>query len=238
MKSTTTILAALAMSVAAAAAGVAPIHMDKNPAPPPADPCAGPISYNNIELLYARTDIDHGYDTSDGGLVRIQYAPAANLYLTFGAEFLSTGYDARSIVTPGKAAPRGAVNGYSADIDEWLLNVGIGGHIALTPNIDLAGDVGLVWAHTSVDYDTPAGAVGGGSDSDSDTGWYVSPQLRGKWGCFTAHLGAEYRDVSDTSEWSYFARVYYQIAPAWDLTLGYRHGDDSDTFSGGVRWRY
>jgi hypothetical protein len=203
------------------------------------DPCAGPISYNNIELLYARTDLDHGYDTSDGGLLRAEFAPMKNIYFTFGAEFLSTGYDAVSVTQGLPTPPRGVLPGsYSADIDQWLLNIGIGGHISLTPNIDLAGDVGLIWAHTSVDYNFPAGVAGDNSDSDSDTGWYVSPQLRGKWGCFTAHLGAEYRDVNDNNEWSYFARVYYQIAPAWDLTLGYRHGDEADTFSGGVRWRY
>ncbi|HEX2749682.1 MAG TPA: hypothetical protein VHM91_16850, partial [Verrucomicrobiales bacterium] len=144
MKSTTTILAALAMGALSASAGVVPAPIDKNPPPSPMDPCAGPISYNNIELLYARTDLDHGYDTSDGGLLRAEFAPMKNIYFTFGAEFLSTGYDAVSVTQGLPTPPRGVLPGsYSADIDQWLLNIGIGGHISLTPNIDLAGDVGL-----------------------------------------------------------------------------------------------
>jgi hypothetical protein len=76
------------------------------------------------------------------------------------------------------------------------------------------------------------------SETEDDTGWYVRPQIRGKWGCFTAHLGAEYRDVRNNENWIYFANVYYQVNPAWDLTVGYRHTDDFDAVTGGVRWRY
>ena len=45
-------------------------------------------------------------------------------------------------------------------------------------------------------------------------------------------------DVRDFNEWAFFGRVYYQVAPAWDITAGYRHGEDSDTVTAGVRWRY
>ena len=52
MNKTTTILATLALGVVSAAAGVAPAPSGKGVSPPPPmDPCAGPISYNNVELL-------------------------------------------------------------------------------------------------------------------------------------------------------------------------------------------
>src|SRR4029079_15132522 len=114
MKSTTTILAALAMSVASAIAGPepAPMYTGKSqPPPPPADPCAGPISYNNIELLYAYTDFDHGGD-GNGFQVNLEYAPTSNFFLTGGVEYAS-----------------------GSDVDMWLVHLGIGGYFALTPNI-------------------------------------------------------------------------------------------------------
>jgi hypothetical protein len=239
MKSTSTTLAALAMSVISAVAGPGPV-VDKNPPPSPMDPCAGPINYNSIELLYARTDFDGGnIDDGNGGVLRAEYAPWSNFFLTLGADYMNTDYDVDYVI-PGALAPRGALgNGaYSADVDQWTLYGGIGAHFPITPHIDIAGDAGILWVHTSVDYDLPAGVAGDDSSSDSDTGWYARPHFRGKWGCFTAHLGAEYRDVADVNEWAGFAAVYYQIAPKWDLTLGYRHGEDTDTMSGGVRFRF
>lgn len=226
------------MGVIPAIAGPGPV-VDKSPAPAPMDPCAGPISYNNLEILYARTNYDgNSFDDGNGGILRAEYAVASNFYLTLGAEYVNSDYDVDYVI-PG-VAPRGALgnNSYSADVDQWLLNVGIGGHFPITPHIDIAGDAGLIWMHTSVDYDLPAGVAGDDSESDDDTGWYVRPHIRAKWGCITVHLGAEYRDVFDSEEWAGFAAVYYQIAPHWDLTVGYRHGEDTDSFTGGARWRF
>ncbi len=45
------------------------------------DPCAGPISYNNAELLYAYTDYDNFSDNGSGALLRIEYSAWDNLYL-------------------------------------------------------------------------------------------------------------------------------------------------------------
>jgi hypothetical protein len=239
MKSISTTLAALAMGVITAIAGPGPV-IDKSPAPAPMDPCAGPISYNNIELLYARTDFDGGnIDDGNGGILRGEYGLGPNFYLTLGAEYRNTDYDVDYVI-PGALAPRGAIGGatYSADLDQWELHGGIGAHYSITPHIDIAGDAGVLWVHSSVDYDLPAGVAGDDSDSDSDTGWYARPHFRMKWGCLTAHIGAEYRDVYDEDEWAGFASVYYQIAPKWDLTVGYRHGEDTDSFTGGVRWRF
>jgi hypothetical protein len=241
MKSTATIFAALITAVISATAGTAPAPAPsgKGPVPPPpADPCAGPISYNNIELLYAYTDFDHGFDSSDGGLLRFEYSPTPYFYITGGVEYINSGYDV-DVINPGVAAPRGAIGNesFSADFEQWDFTLGIGAHFPLTPHIDIAADGGVLWSTRSTDFHVP-GPGNDDSESNDDTGWYVRPQFRGKWGCFTAHLGAEYRDVRDFNEWAFFGRVYYQVAPAWDITAGYRHGEDSDTVTAGVRWRY
>ena len=84
MKKTAIILATLGTGVATALAGPAPAPMivDKGPPPPPRlDPCAGPISYNNIELLYQNTDFGGIDDDEDGVVLRAEYSPMQNFYL-------------------------------------------------------------------------------------------------------------------------------------------------------------
>jgi hypothetical protein len=220
MKKTTTILAALAVSAATALAGTtpAPVSSGKNPPPPPMDPCAGPISYNNIELLYAYTDFDGNADAGNGVRLNLEYSPAPNFYLTGGVEWID-------------------IDGG----DAWLVKGGLGGYFALTPNIHLAADGGILYADVSGNGGpvvNPLPGNGNGDGDGSDTGWYVRPHLRGKWGCFSLHIGAEYDDVGDREEWQGFADLYYQINPAWDLTAGVHFGEDATTVTAGVRWRY
>ena len=223
MKKTATILAAFAMSVAAASAGIAPAPTGKGmppPPPPPMDPCAGPISYNNIELLYANTDWGSGGgDSSDGGILRIEYSPMQNFYLAAGAEYMDVDF-----------------------ADLWFFNIGLGGHFPLTDWLDIAGDAG--WLYVRAEYDGIDSSVG--DDSDSESGWYARPHLRAKWGCFTAKAGALYRDLDndsssndDSGDWSYFIQLYYQLNSSWDITAGYMDGDDDfEQWMAGVRWRY
>jgi outer membrane cobalamin receptor len=219
MKKTTAILAALSMGLLTATAGVAPAPVTgKNPPPPPPDPCAGPISYNNIELLYANTDLGGYYDDdSDGVVLRAEYSPANNIYLT-------------------------ASGGYH-DWDSgnmWQLSAGIGAYVPLTDNIHLAADGGVCYVDWEQDYyrSSKGSSTSYYTVSDSDTGWYVRPHLRAKFGCLTVHAGATYKDVGDEDDWSWFVSAYYQIMQNWDLTVGYSDGDQSETITGGVRMRY
>lgn len=222
MKTTTTILATLVMSLAAATAGVEPAPAPSGKgvaAPPPVDPCAGPISYNSVELLYANTDLDAGGDSGDGVQLNVEYSPMSNLYFRLGGEYAT--FD---------------------NADVWYIYGGIGGYIPLTENIHLAGDGGVVYADVSYDgtYATPT--KGSSNDGDLDggqTGWYLRPHLRAKWGCFELHAGATYRDLWDDSNWTYWASAYYQVAQNWDITAGYADGDDDGSvITAGVRWRY
>jgi hypothetical protein len=223
MKKTTSILAALAMGVVSATAGVepAPVSSGKGvaPPPPPIDPCAGPISYNNVELLYVYTDLDFGGDNGDGGRLNIEYSPMANFYLRLGGEYST--FDI---------------------VDTWWLYGGIGAYFPLTDNIHIAADGGVVYSDISVDDYLVVEPLGDNGDlDDNDTGWYVRPHIRAKWGCFEVHAGATYRDVWEDESWNYWVAAYYQVAPNWDITAGYSDGDgdlDGEVITAGVRWRY
>jgi hypothetical protein len=223
MKKTATILATLALGVTSTFAGVAPAPVQTGkgqPPPPPMDPCAGPISYNNVELLYAYTDWDDFDTDGDGGILRLEFSPMANLYFTAGGEY------------------------HDFDFGEiWYLSAGIGGYFPLTQNIHIAADAGLLYADIETDdylIPTPVGDNGDGDffEDDGDWGWYVRPHLRAKWGCLTVHAGATYTDVNEFEEWSWFVNGYYQIWHNWDITVGYRDGENADVVTAGLRWRY
>lgn len=121
------------------------------------------------------------------------------------------------------------------EADNWdLFTVtgGVGGYIALTENIHAVADGGIVY----MDWDYAGNNLADGDD----TGWYVRPHLRAKWGCFEAQLGATYVDIDDTEEWNWFLKIYYQVAQGWDVTAGYTEGEDTDleTWTIGVRKRF
>ncbi len=226
MKHTAFILAGITLSAASAIAGIAPAPMDKNPAPP-ADPCAGPISYTNIELLYERTNFSgRSRDDGNAAVIRYEYG-IKDFYLTVDIDRNS--YDFTATGVRDQTA--------TWTIDQWKARVSLGGHIALQENIHLAGDVGFVYANT--EGDRPIGATIARRDSsEDDVGWFIRPQLRAKWGCWTLHAGGEYEDIGGDDRWSVFGRVYYQVAPQWDVMLGVAVGDEADVYSGGIRWRF
>jgi len=201
--------------------GTTYVSSGKNPPPPPppVEPCAGPISYSNIELLYAYTDFDNnggGNSHTNGAQLNIEFSPFNHFYLTAGAEWFS-----------------------ESDADLWVLHAGIGGYIPLTDHLHLAADGGVLW--TDVEFDNNVVA---GDDSESDWGWYIRPHLRGKWGCFEAHAGAIYRDMGDFNtngghgRWGGFAQLYYHLTTSLDLTAGVLADEDTTQVNGGLRWRF
>jgi hypothetical protein len=230
MKYTTTMLAALCAGTFQASAGSTPAPTGKAaPAPvccpkPVADPCAGPISYTNAELLYAYSDWDELDDHGNGAILRAEYSPMDNFYLTGSAEYHDV-----------------------SDINMWQITLGVGGYMPLCDNIHFAVDAGGVWASLEVDDFWTGGSGSSGSSGsfvagydEDDFGWYVRPHIRAKWGCFELHAGARYTDAGDLDmdEWSYFADLYYQVSPGWDLTVGASYNDDRTTVTGGARHRF
>jgi hypothetical protein len=235
MKKTAIILATLGSGVATALAGPAPAPVvDKSPPPPPRlDPCAGPISYNNIELLYQNTDFGFN-DDQDGVVLRAEYSPMQNFYLT------------------------GSVGWGDGELgDIWSFSVGLGGYFPLTENIHIAADAGYMYTTFDTLVQTALNPPTFIEDSDSEDGWYVRPHLRAKWGCFTAKAGALYMNVDhdettvlvpgggaitsggDDDTWAWFIQLYYQLTPNWDITAGYTDGeDDFEQWIAGVRFRY
>lgn len=217
----TTILATLAAGLVSATAGVRPA------APAPVvrpDPCAGPISYNNAEFLYAYTDWDGG-GSGDGLIARVEYSAWDNFYVAGGGAYHEAG-----------------------NVDMWSLSAGAGAYMALTDNIHLVGEAGVLW--TSWDGgdvwvdDGSSGSGGSGgywdSNEDDEFGWYARPHMRARWGCLEVHAGALYTDVGGDfdDEWSGFVSLYYQVAPGWDVTAGVTHNSDATTITGGARYRY
>ena len=221
MKTTATILATLAMG-AAAIAGTAPAPAPSGKAPvcpPVADPCAGPISYNNVELLYLHSDFDGLDGDLDGVSLRFEYSPASNFYIAASGDYSS-----------------------GSDSELWNIRLGLGGYIALTENIHLVGEVGGAYFDGQTDVPYMIVPLGSVYDDDytvgeSDWGWYVRPHLRAKWGCFEIHAGAEYQDAYENN-WAFYGNVYYQVTQGWDLTAGVREGEDSTQWSAGVRYRF
>lgn len=235
MKTKSAILAALSISVASAVAGVTTTTYSgkEQPAPGPApvdDPCAGPISYNNIELLYANTDFGFG-DNSDGAILRAEYSPMQNFYITASIEYFDLESDFFQ--------------------DMWDFSIGLGGYFPLTDNIHIAADVGYI--NRRFDNLNDNGTIGDTLDdfwdSETDSGWYARPHFRGKWGCFSAHAGAIYRnldvednvddDFFDGGDWAYFIQLYYQLHRNWDITAGYLNGEhDLEQWTVGARYRF
>ena len=214
MKKHTAIIAALATSVFTATAGT--------PAPPPvavcahaADPCAGPISYSNAELLYAYTDFDGAGDSADGVILRMEYGFMDHFYFTATGQYHDAGI-----------------------IDMWSVSGGIGGYVPLSENIHLAADGGILWAN--YDVGSSAGSSANNGWSDDGVGWYVRPHIRAKFGCFEVHAGAQYSEVSDVNldEWAVFADLYYQVSPGWDVTAGVAYSSERTTVTGGARYRF
>lgn len=236
MKYTSALLMALSFGTFTAMAGVSTSSYSGKeqttmPPPPSIDPCAGPISYSNIELLYASTDWGFG-DNTDGGILRVEYSPLDHFYIAASLEYSDLDSD------------------FVEDI--WDVSIGVGGYIPLTENIHFAAEVGYV--NRRYDDLNDNGTVGDGLDdfwhSESDSGWYARPHFRGKWGCFEAHVGALYRnldvdddvdnDFFDGGDWAYFAKLYYQLNTNWDVTAGYLGGADSDAdqWTLGARYRF
>jgi hypothetical protein len=214
---------AFALSLAATAfGGTTYVSTDKNVAPtqpPPLEPCAGPISYNNIELMYAYTEFDNDFGSDDsmhGAKLNIEFSPFKNFYLTAGGEWFS-----------------------ASDADLWTVNAGIGAYFPMTEHIHLAADGGILW--TGIEFDDDVFLA---DDSEDDTGWYVRPHLRAKWGCFEAKAGALYRDMGDFNpdgedgRWAGFAQLYYHITTSIDLTAGVVVDEDLTQVNGGIRWRF
>ena len=220
MKNTATILAALSIGAVSAAAGTAPVPVRSSgktipTAPPVVDPCAVPISYNNVELLYAYTDWDDFDGHGNGGILRAEYSPFQNFYFTLGGEYHDVG-----------------------NVSIWQFTAGIGGYIPLTQNVHLAVDGGAAYYNLDVNSDLSSSLDDG--FRDDGWGWYVRPHIRARWGCFEIHAGAKYTkvDQADVDEWVGFADLYYQVSPGWDLTAGVEVGDRRTAVTGGARYRF
>ena len=168
-----------------------------------------------------------------GGILRLEYSPLEHIYITASAEYADLDSDFYQ--------------------DVWDFSVGLGGYFPLTENIHFAADAGYINRRYDNlnDNDTFDDTLDDFWDTESNSGWYARPHFRGKWGCFTAHAGAIYRnrgdnddnleeeDLLDGGDWAYFVKLYYQLHSNWDITAGYLDGDnDFEQWTAGVRYRF
>ncbi len=203
MKKPAILLAALALATVPSIAGSsAPAGSGKDQlGPVTIDPCATPINYTNVELLYAFTDFDGGGDDGHGFKLDLEYTPLQNIYVTGGAQYLDSG-----------------------DVDLWTLSAGMGGYYQVNPHLHLAVDGGFLWAHHDGDSQ-------GGGDSDSGWYARPHVRARfgcfeAHVGAIYRDLG---NNSFYDSRWAVFGQVYYQLGPAWDVTAGVEHTDDAFT---------
>ena len=202
---------AIGLSSAIAGSGPAPSPSGKGPVPAaPSDPCAGPISYSSVELLYANTDAG-GPDELDGGSLRVEFSAWSHFYLAGSVNYTDLNYD-----------------------EGWRLSGGVGVYYPVTNNVHLALDAGIF--HTDTSY--AIGAIV--ARRREETGWYARPHVRAKLSCFEVQAGAQYVDLDEYNDWNWFAQLYYQVAPRWDITAGFNEWDDdeAETWTVGARFGF
>jgi hypothetical protein len=79
----------------------------------------------------------------------------------------------------------------------------------------------------------------GGLFDDDDQGFYVHPHLRAKLGCLEVWAGGKFLKYSDFDGfWEGHLDLFYQVAQNLDLAVGGIIGEDAQTLSVGIRYRY
>ena len=109
--------------------------------------------------------------------------------------------------------------------DLTTIAVGVGGHYPLSESLDATGRIG----YTELDLDTAFG-------SGSDDGYLLSLGLRGQFSQIELEGNVIYTDYSELG-----GDTEFEVAGRWNFTemfsagIGYRSGDEVDTFFAGVR---
>jgi hypothetical protein len=106
-----------------------------------------------------------------------------------------------------------------ADGPGWDYTAGAGAYAPLQENLHIAVEAGGLFA--------------------DDNGFYVFPHLRGKFGCFELWAGAKYLKFDDYDGfWEAHVNAFYQVATNTDLAVGGIIGDDAETLTVGIRYRF
>lgn len=113
---------------------------------PSASLAANSLSYTHVDVAVVKTELDDPGIDGDGPMIRGSLGITRDYFLF--AEVADIGYD--------------------RDVDTLALQLGFGGHLAITPEVDLVGKVGFV--HYDIDY---------GRYDDDDTGLVLAASARG-----------------------------------------------------------
>lgn len=166
---------------------------------------AGDLSYSYFEGGFSRMDID-GIDTGDGYFVGGSLGIGAN-WLGF-AEWSTASFDE---------------SGVNADVDE--LQIGFGGHFAMSDRADFVGR--LAYVDESVDVSSALG-----SGSASENGYMVSAGIRGRALERLDLMGSiEYVDLGDAGDDTGFSfRGVYDFTEMFSLGARIGYSDDTNEY--------
>jgi hypothetical protein len=111
------------------------------------------------------------------------------------------------------------ITGTASVVDSnWGYTVGAGFFQPIAENVDLVVEAGELF------------------DEDEDA-FYVRPHLRAKFGCLELHAGAKLYCYDD-QQWLGFAAAYYEVASNVDLGVTGYFGQDANSISVGVRYKF
>ena len=170
---------------------------------------AAELSYNFVELDYARMNVDNGGDFEpDGFGLKGSFA--------FGESFYGFGSYLRG---------DDAVSGIDVDLDQTQL--GLGYRHAVSDSADFIGE--LSWINQSVD-------VEGLGDADANGG-RVSAGFRGELAKnFEGYAKANYTDGGDfDGDFSGTLGAQVKFNPTWGITGEAEFGSDADVYMLGLR---
>lgn len=173
---------------------------------------AADISYDYIDGAYQSLD----FEGVDGDGFAIDFSHSFSPML-----FGQARYTAQSFEEGG------------VELDWTVIDLGVGGHWALSPNADfvLSGGVALVDMELTV--------PGFGSGSDDDTGFFIEPGLRVMvTDQLELHGSAYYLDAFDDSQTNIEIGARYLVTPNLSLNVAYLDEDDVDGFSVGARFNF
>jgi hypothetical protein len=204
---TKSILTSLALTASMSIAGttmVAPTG--KGTTPPKMEapsPCPNYLTYNQVEVSYVHLD-GAGAGTGNGANVRVNYGIGNNLYLV------------------------GDTTKLGGDVDNFNLDLGLGGFLPLNERFHLIGRAGYSY------FD--------GGDSDSN-GWFAAAGFRAQVTC-NLELNAkfQYGDLVDFDNGDYTsigAGAMYHINDAFAVLAEYVWGeDDAWSTRAGVAFKF
>jgi hypothetical protein len=179
------------------------------------------ISYNFAELRYINADADAISADARGLQLRGSFGFLNNFFVAGRFAYLDS-----------EDFPVGMSTG---SVEYMEGTVGIGGHFALTPVLDLVGSASYLYQ----DQEGQDAAKGGAFDVDSESGFEITSALRM---LLTERIEVSgtytYQDIDDSEESSFDLDGQYKFTPFFSGVVSVRYGADEDVHTVGGRFNF